>query len=236
MSWDLQNVQSQVQLLTREAGLTDKVTKWCNRTIMEVSTVAFWPKNLKRLSQFAINSGNNTITSAWNSITADNIIDLHRVAIHSPTTDTTFYNVLHRHGVRDLYGFFDGDAATHSADKIEGYAIPRWTTNATTQLAPQVAVYPNENTARAMEIHYLSAPEALSAGTDTNWVLRRYPMVVMQGTLRRAFLYLGNTARYSVARSEFMSGLKDIVNQELGDIAYAPVMQDVVNEHLRRLT
>jgi hypothetical protein len=235
MSWDLQNIQSQVQLVTRQDGLTDKVTRWCNRAIMEISSSAFFGKNLKRESQFPINSGSNTITSAWNAITADNIVDIHRVAIQSPTTDTTFYNPLSRVGVRDLYAFYRGGAATVSNDQIDAYAVARWRTNGTAQMAPDVAVFPNEDSSRAMEIHYLAAPEALTTGSDTNWILRRYPEVVLNGTLRRAFLYVGNVPRYMRARSDFMNGVKDVISQELGTIAHAPVMRDIVAEYIRRM-
>lgn len=222
MSWDLAWIQSQVQMATSDNGLASKAVNWCNRTLMEIGTAAFLPKQLAQLSQFPIASGSNTITNAWNSITGDDVVNIHRINIQSPTTATTFYNPLTRVGIRDLYAFFRGAAATSSADLLQNYAVPRWTTFNTSHLAPQVVPFPNENSARSMEIHYLKAPTALASGSDTNWILRRYPYVVLAGTLRRAFLYKGDGARYTREMAAFQNGLKDILRQETGDIAHAP--------------
>lgn len=221
-------------MATSDDGLASKATGWCNRTLQEIGTAAFLPKQMAQLQQFAINSGNNTIPSSWNHITGDDVINLHRINVQDPSTATSFFNPLVRVGLRDLYAFFHGASATSSNNTLSNYAVPRWSTFSTSYLAPQVAVFPNENASRSMEITYLKALTKLASGSDTNWILRRYPNVVLAGTLRRAFLYQGNGARYTREHAKFRNGLRDIIMQETGTIAEAPVRRGLMGEYARR--
>lgn len=240
MSWDVANIQSHVQLATGNDGLSSRVITWFNRTIMEIVTSGVLPKQIEIKSQHPLSTATNTtsgVDDGWTSVATDNIVALHHLVLQATTNTTaatSYYNPLVRMDVRDLYPRYHGLAVSQTGDPVENYANVKWTTySAGSHMGPLIALA-LEPSNRSAEVHLYKAPDKATTAADTNWILRKYPKVVLAGVLRYAFIYLGNPARYQYEQQQFKAGVEDIIKNETGDIAHAPVMRGVVPGFFQR--
>lgn len=112
MAWTVGQIQNQVQVLTGNHNLSDRVVTWTNRVLMAVACKAPWTKNLAS-STIGSFPRVTTVTGQWASWTtwaSSDIINLHHIIY-----DTQ--GVLVRCALQDFYGNLHGRNASYSTDE-----------------------------------------------------------------------------------------------------------------------
>jgi hypothetical protein len=233
MSWTVQTLQDQVQLLTGHDGLASEVMTWANRVMMELAHKAYWPRQLKNVDLGSpVQSA--TVASQWINNTAFWSLDI--MGIHRVNYGTN--GVLTRHAVQDFYGFFHGADANYITGAFERYCVPKWTSGSQTSnyyMWPLIAVHPIYNTStNSIQVNYLQAPAKFTLATDYNWILTKYPQVVLAGVLRYAFLFIGDGNRYSIFKGKYINGIADMVRNETASLASTPALRGQYPEQIMR--
>lgn len=253
MAWELQDFQEQVEVMTGHANVSDKVLKWVNRTLMEISGKTYWTKQIKTESIAPSYTNTPAVTVAdnwatWTTFYSGNPMALHRLSY--VTTADVRESVLVRESVQDFYAKQHAVSVTYSAGGADPdrYCVPMWssyTTGAgtTCYFLPSIAHYPQSMLTTAatavthLELSYLSAPDKLTAATGdgaSNWMTSKYPMVILAGAMRWASLYIGDTQAYQIWKGKYENGLKDMMMNEEMVVASTPCMRAVYPEDILR--
>lgn len=257
MAFDVAEIQSQVQLLTGSDQLNSKVLNWINRTVMDICTRTYFPKQMGECmvstSDTAMDTsvlgnavvsigtpGTNfiapyyaaacTATASTPTVIAD--VFLHQQAIQGEVMD-----VLHR----------AHDTTERRGTVIEHYAMAYGsndTSSATTGGTQSVYVLPYPhfasptatNTAgqQFLYLRYLKAPAALTLGNQTLWLTENYFRVVLAGVMRYARLYLGDPRGYLMEKALFENGVAEMMLQEQTGLPASPVLRGVYPEVFTR--
>jgi len=233
MAWTVQTLQDQVQLLTGHDGLASSVVTWTNRVMMEIANKAFWPRHLKTVNLGAPVQS-SVVSEQWINNTAFaslNIMAVHRMAYGSTRP-------LEHRALQDFYSFFQGGNANYTTGEFERYCIPKWISASASSeyfMYPMLAVHPiSSTTTDAIQMSYLEAPEKFDSSDDYNWILTKYPQVILAGVLRYAFLYIGDGSRYGVWKGNYINGLADMVRNETTTLASTPAMRAIYPEQILR--
>jgi hypothetical protein len=217
--WTLQNIQNQVQLLTGNDGITEFVTAWANRVLMEISTKAFWNRQIVLRNVGGGTTTGTAVETHFVSLTqaaamttatlAGDLIAIHRMVWHSTAELIPF-------SLRDLYAQLYGVVVnTSGGSSFDKYAVARWETYATVNMVPDVVFWPHVTSATtAISCYGLEAPKVMSEVTDTCWPLEFYPQVVLAGVMRYASLYLGDSTSYLLWKGKYENGVHDILQSE----------------------
>lgn len=235
MAYTVQFFQDQVHLITGHDGLNTNVIRWLDRACQDIGIKAVWKQQVQS-GQIGGVSQTSTLTSQWVSLTtnaATGIVALQRVEYGSTRQ-------LVRQEIEDLYANFHGITASYSAGDVRAYAIPKWTTsgNATTRyMVPQFAVYPINATATAstaMTAYWLTPPARIAQTTDSNWIMDKYPLVVLARIMCYVGLYLKNPNIYLLWKSRYENGVADMTMTEETSLASRPALRGIVPEVFMR--
>jgi len=236
MSITAQFFQSQVQILSGNDQIASKVLTWVSRACQEIAMKALWKQQTRSVNVGGLGAV-TTVVSQWASLTpaaASNFVQMIHVKYNSGGSVYPLYRL----EPQDLYSNFQGVTGTYSADTVEAYCIPRWTTsgNATSQyMAPYMAVYPVGTTAvTAYTAHFHSAPDKVATANDTNWIMSKYPGVVLNRVMALASLYLKDSQGYLLYMSKYANGVKDMVLTEETNVAATPYRRGIVPEVVMR--
>lgn len=254
----LSDLQSQILLATGHGGISAKVTKWANRVCQDVATRVFWMQQIGVGLAHHATAANATHTTradlhafsmqtpnaSLNELIAPYAVD--QVTITTNTTGT-FIGAYERPLIRvehaDLYQIAAGSTPVTSSTS-SFYAMVRGNIQSLTATAGGTIIedfvafpFPatTASTVQALGITYLGSPLILDSDEDTNWMMQRYPRVVLAGVLRYARLYLNDVVGYLKEKAEFENGIADMVRVEEVASANAPVMGGVDNAILGRL-
>lgn len=239
MAWDVAEFQDQVQLATGQMGLNDRVLGWLNRVLMEVAKKAYWTKLIKSVTTIVPTASDDTLNGVWLTNTDDlgeaNITSLHRIEVTNSGSEC-----LAKHTTtQDLYARYHAALVDYaSGNDVTHYCVPQWSeggSGAVRHQYPEIAVYPVGVAATTTTKAYFSTvPDKLTGGSSTHWMLTKYPHLFMAGTLRYAFLFLGDLQSYMIWKQRFVNGMKDMVMSEESMVANAPAFGGVFPEVLTR--
>lgn len=240
MAWTVATFQDQVQMMTGNTGLNDRVLTWVNRVLMEIAKKAYWTKQTKSITTPTVIAGTpTTLAGAWLENTDDlgeqNIVSLHRVEVTNSNSET----LLTHCATRDLYALYNGRLVSYKeTNDITHYAVPTWATGssgATQHLYPNIAVYPGgANGTTTTKVYFLTVPDKLTGADGSHWFMNKYPTMVLAGLLRYVFLYLGDAQSYLVQKAIYVNGIKDAILSEESVVASTPSMRSVFPEILAR--
>jgi hypothetical protein len=226
-TWTAGDFVEQVQLLTGNNGLGTRILNWLNRVIMETSIKVPW--NRQVISAAGGGAAQTTgVLTQWFTVNDPNFI-----AFNHFQYGTTCAPV--QVEAAELYQNFHGQAANVSTATIHYYAVPKWTASGTNYMVPQVALYPIATTATtAFTLHYQQAPNMVTS-PDSNWMMEKYPHVILAGTLAYAKLYLGDANGYLAQMAAYANGVRDMILTEESPSASTPQMRGVYPESMNRL-
>jgi len=235
MAWTVVKFQEQVQIMTDHKGLASKTITWINRTLMEILVKDYWQKQVNTVATGGA-SQVTTVTGQWftdSAVSSLNIVDIHRI-------DYSTTAALVRQPVQDFYANFHGLNASNSTGDYARYCVPKWVsmtagTYNDWYLIPEIGVSPIAATGTTdLTMGYLSAPDAFTATSDSNWITDQYPQVVLAGVLRRAFLFIGDSQRYLIWKAKFENGVRDMILSEQTSVAATPHLRGVYPEEILR--
>lgn len=228
MSWTVGMIQNQVQVLTGNYNLSDRVVTWTNRVLMSLAVKAPWTKQLGSATIGSFPRA-TTVTSQWASWTSWATFDI--INLHHIIYDTK--GVLVRCALQDFYGNLHGRNASYSNDIPSHYAVPGWVTydvaGVDRYMIPYLVAYPFYTTAtNAFTAYYLSAPGKMTGAASTHWILDKYGKLVLAGVMRLAMLFLGNLQGYMLWQQEYAASLTDMIRNEEAIVASTPHMRGMV--------
>ena len=241
MSWTVSTFQDQVEVMTGHKGLSDKVQTWLNRSIMEISTKAMWKRMVITQSIAPDAEPSATVTANW--ITNVTMADSNPMAIFGAnyrTATNVLEQALVQHSPHDFYAHQHGLAVDYTTGDPEKFCIPEWASYANTTgdyyMLPKIAIFPQSLTTgdADLQVKYQSAPEKMSTSSDNNWITNKYPRVVLNGILRYAYLYLGDSVSYNLAKSQFLNGIADMIRNEETVLASTPHRRGVMPQEVMR--
>lgn len=238
MAWDVAEFQDQVQLITGNTGLNDRVLGWLNRVLMEVSKKAYWTKQTRYDTTLAVPATGNALNTVWidgDALGQDNIISMHRLECTLASSERLVTHL----STQDLYTRYHGSLAAYtSGNDITHYCTPTWSEGGDTDeryMNPEFGVYPcGVEATTTLKAFYSAAPDKLTSSVGTHWMLTKYPKTFLSGVLRYAFLYLGDLQSYMLWKQNFANGIKDMLLSEESVVANAPAFGGVFPEVLTR--
>jgi hypothetical protein len=224
MAWTVGQIQNQVQVLTGNHNLSDRVVTWTNRVLMGLATKAPWNKQLQTETLGGFPKV-TTVTGQWATWAPWATRDI--INVHHIIYDTQ--GVLVRNALQDFYGNLHGRNASYSSEIPSHYAIPGWCSEAGQYMIPLLVVYPFYTTAtNAFLVQYLAAPGKMTGAASTHWILDKYGKLVLAGVMRLAMLFLGNLQGYMLWQQVYAASLTDMIRNEEAIVASTPHMRGMV--------
>lgn len=240
MGWTVGDYQDQVEMMTGHKGLGDKVQSWLNRTIMEISTKAIWKRMVITQSIAPDAEPSTTVSANWiSNVTMTSSNPMAIFGANYRTATNVLEKALIQNSPLDFYAYQHGLSITYGTGDVERYCQPKWTSYSNAgsyYMLPQVAIWPQALTTgdADLELKYQSAPEKFTTTTDNNWITNKYPRVVLNGVLRYAYLYLGDTVSYNLSKSQYVNGVADMLRNEETVLASAPYRKGVMPSEVMR--
>lgn len=238
MAWDVAEFQDQVQMITGNTGINDRVLAWLNRVLMTVATKAYWTKLTQYDTTLAVPATANTLNGVWidgDALGQANIISMHRLECTLASSERLVTHL----STQELYNRYHGSLVSYtSGNDITHYCVPTWSTGgsgAASYMNPEFGVYPcGTEATTTMKAFFSVAPDKLVGGASTHWIMTKYPLTVLAGVLRYAFLFLSDMQAYVLWKQKFVNGLKDMVMSEESVVASSPAFGGVFPEVLTR--
>lgn len=238
MAWDVAEFQDQVQVATGNPGINDRVLGWLNRVLMTLANKAYWTKQTRYDTTLVVPASANVLNDVWldgDSLGQDNIIAMHRLECTLASSERLLTHLQ----TQDLYSRYHASLVTYtSGNDVTHYCTPTWSeggSGAARYMNPEFGVYPlGVEATTTFKAFYTAAPDKLTGGASTHWMLTKYPHVVLAGLLRYAFLYLGELPSYMEWKRRFVNGLKDMLVSEESVVANTPSFGGVFPSVLTR--
>ena len=241
-------VQSQVQLLTHHDNLDSYVVDWLNRTLQDLGTTALWNKQTRSVVAF-----HPTITAApitpssqiFNVVPgANELIEFvgMRAGYWHATSPTQWRNdrSMVRRDWGGLVARLHGGTVTGTNRASDAYAavsgsvLTYGRTVSQYMLGFPLAASGSYSTYAACSVDYLESPAKVSLSTDTNWLMAKYPRVVLAGVMMRARLFLRDGRGYLMEKSEYVNGIADMLLMEENITANKPYLRAVQSDEVNR--